>query len=100
MFAKAVLDGVSAIVFSATLGIGVAISAVSVFLYQGAITLLASQASEFLTVDAVRELSSVGGLLIMTIGLNVLKITKIKVGNMLPAVFLPVIFYIVKGLFI
>ena len=100
LFAKAVLDGVSAIVFSATLGIGVAISAVSVFLYQGAITLLASQASEFLTVDAVRELSSVGGLLIMTIGLNVLKITKIKVGNMLPAVFLPVIFYIVKGLFI
>lgn len=100
LFAKAILDGVSSIVFSATLGIGVAFSAVAVFIYQGSITILASQASELLTVDAIRELSAVGGLLIMTIGFNVLKVTKIKVGNMLPAVFLPVIYYIIKGLFI
>lgn len=98
LFAKAILDGVSALVFSATLGIGVALSGVAVFIYQGSITLLASQASEILTVDAIRELSAVGGLLIMTIGLNVLKITKIKVGNMLPAVFLPVIYYIIVGM--
>lgn len=100
LFAKSILDGVLAIVFATTLGIGVALSAVSVFIYQGLITIAASQASEFLTTEAIRELSAVGGLLIMTIGFNILNITKIKVGNMLPAVFIPIIFYIIKGLFI
>ncbi len=99
LFAKSILDGVSALVFSATLGIGVAFSAVAVFIYQGSITLLSGQVSDLLTVDAIRELSAVGGLLIMTIGFNVLNITKIKVGNMLPAVFIPVIYFLVKGMF-
>lgn len=94
LFAKAILDGVSSLVFASTLGIGVAFSAVSVFLYQGIITLLASQ-MDFLTAPAIRELSAVGGLLIMTIGLNILDVTKIKVGNMLPAVFIPVVYYAV-----
>lgn len=93
LFAKAILDGVSSMVFASTLGIGVAISAVSVFLYQGMLTLLASQADSILTNNMIVELSAVGGLLIMTIGFNVLKVTKIKVGNMLPAVFVPVLYY-------
>jgi uncharacterized membrane protein YqgA involved in biofilm formation len=92
LFAKSILDCVFSVVFASSLGIGVAFSAISVFLYQGAITLLASQASEILTEAAVTELSAVGGLLIMVIGLNTLKITKIRVGNMLPAVFIPVIY--------
>lgn len=92
LFAKSILDGVFSVVFASSLGIGVAFSAVSVFIYQGAITLLASQASEILTPAAITELSAVGGLLIMTIGLNTLKVTKIRVGNMLPAVFIPVIY--------
>ena len=100
LFAKAILDGVLSIVFATTLGIGVALSSVSVFIYQGLITIAASQASEFLTTESIRELSAVGGLLIMTIGFNILNITKIKVGNMLPAVFVPVIFYIIRELFI
>jgi uncharacterized membrane protein YqgA involved in biofilm formation len=92
LFAKSILDCVFSVVFASSLGIGVAFSAISVFLYQGLITLLASQASEILTEAAVTELSAVGGLLIMVIGLNTLKITKIRVGNMLPAVFIPVIY--------
>lgn len=95
LYAKAILDGVSSIVFASSLGIGVVLSSVSVFIYQGAITLMASQASAILTDDAIRELSAVGGLLIMTIGLNLLKITNIKVGNMLPAVIIPVIYFLI-----
>lgn len=103
LFAKSILDGVSSLVFASTLGIGVAFSAISVVLYQGTITLLAGQMSDVLTPVMIRELSAVGGLLIMTIGLNILKVTKIRVGNMLPAVFIPVIYYLllpgVKDLF-
>lgn len=99
LFAKAILDGVSGMVFASTLGFGVALSSISVLLYQGFITLLASQASSILTDVMIGELTAVGGLLIMTIGLNVLKITNIKVGNMLPAVFVPVIYYIARGWF-
>lgn len=94
LFAKSILDGVSSLVFASTLGFGVALSAVSVFIYQGIITLLASQMSDILTGVMISELSAVGGLLIMTIGLNILKITTIRVGNMLPAVFIPVIYYL------
>lgn len=92
LFAKSILDGVFSMVFASSLGIGVAFSAVSVFIYQGLITVLANQASDILTLSAINELSAVGGLLIMTIGLNTLKVTKIRVGNMLPAVFIPVIY--------
>lgn len=98
LFAKSILDGVSSLVFASTLGFGVALSAVSVFIYQGVITLLASQMSDILTAVMINELSAVGGLLIMTIGLNILKITKIRVGNMLPAVFLPILYYLMLPL--
>jgi len=94
LFAKSILDGVSALVFASTLGFGVALSAVSVFIYQGTLTLLASQMSDLLTNSMITELSAVGGLLIMTIGLNILNVTKIRVGNMLPAVFIPIVYYL------
>lgn len=97
LYAKAVLDGVSALVFASTLGFGVVLSSISVFVYQGSITLLASQASGILTDTAINELSAVGGLLILTIGLNILGVTKIKVGNMLPAVFIPVVYFAIIG---
>jgi len=98
LFAKSILDGVSALVFSSTLGIGVALAAVPVFIYQGSITLLSSLLSGYLSVEAINELSAVGGLLVMVIGLNILEVTKIKVANMLPAVFLPVLYFMVKML--
>lgn len=96
LFAKAVLDGICSIFLSSTLGFGVAFSAVAVFLYQGVITLAASALKSFLSDEMIREISAIGGVLIMAIGFNMLKIKKIKVGNMLPAIFLPFIYYLVK----
>lgn len=96
LYAKSVLDGISSIFFSSSLGIGVLFSAVPVFLYQGLITLTASFMKQFLIDSVVTEMSAVGGLLIVALGLNMLDIKKIKVGNMLPAIFLPLVFYMFK----
>lgn len=86
LFTKAALDGISSVVFSSTMGAGVAFSAVPVFLYQGAITLLASAAKGLLSPAAVAEMTATGGLLIVGIGINILGISEIKVGNLLPAI--------------
>jgi Uncharacterized membrane protein, possible Na+ channel or pump len=96
LFAKAVLDGVCSIFLSSALGFGVVFSAAAVFLYQGLITLAAAGLKAFLTEAMITEISAIGGVLIMAIGLNMLKITKIKVGNMLPAIFLPFLYYFAK----
>lgn len=95
LFAKSMLDGISAIIFASTLGIGVAFSAIPVFIYQGAITLLANSVKGILTPEVVLEMSAVGGILILAIGINILGIKKIKVGNMLPAIFIPIIYYLI-----
>jgi uncharacterized membrane protein YqgA involved in biofilm formation len=71
------------------MGIGVLFSAIPVFLYKGLVTLSASAMKPYLVPDVVLQMSSVGGLLIMAIGLNFMKISKIRIGNMLPAIFLP-----------
>lgn len=86
LFTKALIDCVSAAMMTVTLGIGVVLSAVSVFVYQGAIVMLAGLLEPVLTDWAVCEITCVGSLMIMCIGLNMMKITKIKVANMLPAV--------------
>ena len=98
LFAKSLLDGIGSILFASTLGIGVLFSAVSVFIYQGAITLAASTLKHFLTPVVVAQMSAVGGLLIMAIGLNLLEIKKLKIGNMLPAIFIPLIYQTIKQL--
>ncbi|MFZ5968114.1 MAG: DUF554 domain-containing protein [Bacillota bacterium] len=96
LFAKSVIDGIVAIVFTSTLGIGVMLSAVSVFIYQGLITATASFMKVFLIDEVIREMSAIGGLLIMAIGFNMLEFKRIKVGNMLPAIFIPLVYYILK----
>ena len=96
LYAKSLLDGIFAIIFSSTLGIGVCFSAISVFVYQGIITLTASLMKQFLIPAVVSEMSAVGGLLIVAIGANMLDIKRIKVGNMLPAIFIPLLFYMFK----
>ncbi|HEY5586187.1 MAG TPA: DUF554 domain-containing protein [Ruminiclostridium sp.] len=98
LFAKSILDGVSAIVFAATMGIGVTFSAIPVLVYQGSITLLAGFVKPWLTVGVISQMSLVGSILILGIGLTMLEIKKIKVGNMLPSIFLPFIFYIFQKL--
>jgi len=93
LFAKSVLDGITAMILATTLGIGVIFSAAAVFIYQGAIILFASSLEPFLTTQVIREISIIGGILILGIGLNMMEIKKIKTANLLPAIFVPVIYY-------
>lgn len=99
LFAKAVLDGITSIIFSSTMGVGVLFSSIAVFIYQGLITIMASFIKDFLTEDVIREMSAIGGLLIMAISFNILEFKRIKVGNMLPAIFIPLIYYMGKVLY-
>lgn len=92
LITKGIIDGVSAIIFTSTLGIGVALSAAAVFVYQGSIALLATWVAPVLTDAIVNEMSAVGGLLIIGIGLNLIRDKHIPVGNMLPAIFMPLIY--------
>lgn len=98
LYAKSMLDGVSSIIFSSTLGIGVLFSALPVLIYQGLITLGAGFLKGLLTDPVIADMSGVGGILIMAIGLNILELKTIRVGNMLPAIFVPVIYALVRGL--
>ena len=91
LFTKSMLDGVSAVIFASALGAGVLLSAAPVLLYQGAITLLAGALAPVLSSAAVAEMTCVGSLLIVAIGLNMLKLTSIKVMNFVPAIFLPIV---------
>ena len=91
LFAKSILDGIISIIFTATLGIGVMFSSVSVFLYQGTITIGASVLSGVLSTQVINSMTAVGSLLIVGLGLNMLKATNIKIANLLPAVFLPIL---------
>lgn len=93
LFTKSVLDGVYAIIFASTLGYGVIFSALSVFIYQGAITMLAGFVEPYLTGDIMREISVVGGILITALGIDMLGMRKLNVANLLPAVVVPVIYY-------
>lgn len=98
LFAKSMLDGVSSIIFSSTLGIGVLFSAIPVLFYQGLITLGAGFLKGLLTDVVIADMTGVGGLLIVAIGLNMLEIKSIRVGNMLPAIFIPIFYALVMPL--
>ncbi len=103
LYAKSILDGVTSMILASTLGIGVIFSAGAVFIYQGAIIIFAGLLEPLLTTEVIREISIIGGILIFGIGTNMLEITKIKTANLLPAILVPVIYYILviplKGLF-
>ena len=91
IFTKSMLDFVSAIILGSSLGLGVCLSGAFVLVYQGAIVLLARWAAPILSDYVVAEMSCAGSLLIVALGLNMLGVTKLKVGNLLPAMFLPII---------
>ena len=91
LYVKALLDGVASVALASSMGIGVAFSAATVLVTQGAITLLASQLL-FLQHPAVLEaVTATGGLLIVAIGLNLLDVAKIRTGNLMPAVFFAIV---------
>lgn len=88
---KAALDGISSIALAASLGFGVVFSSIPVFLYQGSLTLLAATIRPIMTPLAIAEMTATGGLMIVALALNMLKMPKIKVTNFLPALVLAVV---------
>lgn len=99
LFVKSALDGFFAMLLATTFGFGVAFSAVPVLLYQGAITLSAGVLAPLLSDAMMVEVSAVGGVLIVGIGINLLGLKKIHVGDMLPAVLIPPLYFLIAGLF-
>jgi uncharacterized membrane protein YqgA involved in biofilm formation len=99
LFAKSVLDFISSIMLSVSLGVGVLLSAAFVLIFQGAIVVLAQLLRPVLNSAAIAEMSCVGGILVLAVGLNLLNITKIKAADLLPAlVFTPLIVFLLAQL--
>ncbi|HWT27130.1 MAG TPA: DUF554 domain-containing protein [Mobilitalea sp.] len=99
LLAKAVIDGTVAIFFASTLGIGVYFSILSVGLYQGLITLSATYIEPLLSDQLVANISFIGSVLIFGIGINMIFCKKIKCGNLLPAVLVPVAYELILKFF-
>ncbi len=91
LFTKSVLDLISATVFAATLGIGVLFSAAFVLVFQGGLVLLAQFVAPYLSDPIIAEMTCVGSVVIIALGLNLLGVTKLKIMNFLPAIVLPVL---------
>ena len=100
LISKSILDGVFAIFFTSSLGVGVGLSALAVLVYQGLFALLAMWIKPLLNDDMIMQMSAVGGLLIMGIGLNMIYDKHhVPVGNMLPAIFMPMAYLPLVSLF-
>ena len=91
LLTKGIMDGFCSVALASTLGIGVGFSALVVLIYQGALTLFASWARGFLTDPVVSLMTATGGLMIIGIGINLLEIKKLRVGNLLPALAVAVV---------
>ena len=96
---KSVLDGVMSVIYAASMGYGVFFSVIPLAVYQGVITALAGLIKPYLTDSLIEQVSVVGYVLIFAIGLNLVLGKKIKVGNLLPAVLLPFLYYALEQLF-
>lgn len=98
LLTKSLIDGITALVIGSTLGLGVAFSCVSVLVYQTLLTLLAQWISPILNASVLLEIGIIGGVMITVIGLNMLKLTKIRVGNFLPALLIPIVYFGMRNL--
>ncbi len=89
LYTKAIIDGVTSIILTSTLGFGVALSAIPVVLYQGSLALMATQIDKFVSPELLDQITSIitvtGGVLIIAIGLNLIEVIKLKVANLLPS---------------
>lgn len=99
LIAKSALDGVASIVFTSALGPGVMLSALPVLIYQGSIALLGNLVAPLLSDMVIQEMSAVGGLLIVGIGINMMLKAEIKVADLLPAILIPFLYYPIVSLF-
>ena len=85
LMTKSLMDGFSSILLASAFGVGVMVSAIPLLIFQGGITLLAMYASSFFSADIIQGLTSVGGILLIGLGINILEIKKLRILNMLPA---------------
>lgn len=99
LMAKAALDGVSAVIFASSFGIGVVFATIPMTIYQGGIALLAGVLAPYMTNALITEMSAVGSILIIGLSFNMMELTKerIRVGNMLPAILVPCVYMPVAG---
>lgn len=94
LYSKSILDFISSIVLTTANGIGVMFSSLFVFVFQGSIVMLSKLISPFLSDPVVCDMTTCGSLIIIALSFNLLKITKIKLMNLMPSVFLPILFYL------
>lgn len=99
LITKAILDGVISMVFASALGIGVLFAALPLFIYQGGITLLASVLAPLFSDTLIQNLSYVGSVLIFGVGINLFFGKQIRIGNLLPALLIPIAYEIFLTLF-
>ena len=95
LFTNAMLDGVSSMILASTFGIGIIISAAILFVWQGSIYMLAHVIEPFITAEIMQQVSIIGGILILSTGINILGIAKIKTINLLPALGVPAVYYLI-----
>ncbi|ADO84192.1 DUF554 domain-containing protein [Ilyobacter polytropus] len=94
LFTNAILDGFTSMILASTFGIGIILSGAILFIWQGSIYLSAGLLGPYATPEIMGEISIIGGILILSTGMNILKITKIKTLNLLPALLIPVLYFI------
>jgi uncharacterized membrane protein YqgA involved in biofilm formation len=92
LITKAIMDGFGAMALASVLGIGVGFSVIPLLLYQGGLTLFAGSLGGFFSGPVIREVTAVGGILLIGMGINILELKKIRTGNMLPALLFAVLF--------
>jgi uncharacterized membrane protein YqgA involved in biofilm formation len=91
LLTKSLMDGFSSIALTSSLGIGVIFSVIPLLIYQGGLTIFASYLQNFFTPIMISELTAVGGILLIGLGINILEILKIKISNMLPSLIIVII---------
>ncbi|MFH5834690.1 DUF554 domain-containing protein [Proteiniclasticum sp. C24MP] len=94
LYAKSILDGITSVIFASTMGLGVMLSSFSVLLYQGSISVLANFIKPLVTAvpETIPMISGVGSLMIMGLGINMVFNLKLKISNMLPSIFIPILY--------
>ena len=96
LYLKAAIDGITAMILASTLGIGVLFSGITVFIYQGSITLLSSALDSFMSDAFINSFNAVGYVIVGCIGLNFLREHKLKIANMIPSLFLVIVYYLIR----
>jgi uncharacterized membrane protein YqgA involved in biofilm formation len=98
LYTKSLLDFISSIIFASTFGIGVMFSAFVILIYQGGITLLSVFVQPWLSDVMIADMGIVGSVVIIGLGLRMLKISDIKVANLIPAIFMPILLHVLLSL--